>query len=180
MTTTAHAEIVHRAKRRPTCSWAAQEPPDVLDGAPWVPVMRKLMGDDAINLFTGAVARGRRAAAAHGRRPPAGHTASSSRSARRTATSSSRLSMTAENRPASSGRLPRDRQGATDDGGEPGVGGYAGIIVFDYRVVHLEMANAASAARPCSTRPSRPWFRDALNFPDDALFGARAAAAAAG
>ena len=36
---------------------AAQEPlpPSVLDGAPWVPVMRKLMGDDAINLFTGAV-----------------------------------------------------------------------------------------------------------------------------
>ena len=48
------------------------------------------------------------------------------------------------------------------------------IIVFDYRVVHRGMANAASAARPVLYSTfSRPWFRDALNFPDDALFGAK-------
>ena len=70
------------------------------------------------------------------------------------------------------------------DGGEPGValaGAVGDIIVFDYRVVHRGMANAATAARPVLYSTfSRPWFRDALNFPDDALFGAKGAAAAAG
>ena len=63
------------------------------------------------------------------------------------------------------------------DGGEPGValaGAVGDIIAFDYRVVHRGLANAATVARPVLYSAfSRPSFRDALNFPDDALFGAK-------
>ena len=185
----AHAEIVHRAKRRYDMQLgeAAQEPlpPSVLDGAPWVPVMRKLMGDDAINLFTGAVVA-EPGAADQPLHMDGGHLWQGTHGFEQPQCPPHccnvflpLVDVTAENGPTEfwPGSHVIGKARDAYDGGEPGValaGAVGDIIVFDYRVVHRGMANAATAARPVLYSTfSRPWFRDALNFPDDALFGAK-------
>ena len=166
---------------------AAQEPlpASVLDGAPWVPVMRKLMGDDAINLFTGAVVA-EPGAADQPLHMDGGHLWQGTHGFEQPQCPPHcynvflpLVDVTAENGPTEfwPGSHVIGKARDAYDGGEPGValaGAVGDIIVFDYRVVHREMANAATAARPVLYSTfSRPWFRDALNFPDDALFRRR-------
>ena len=182
----AHTEIVHRAKRRYDLQLGAEahEPLDdaVLADAPWLPLMRKLLGDDAICLFTGAVVAEPGAAdqpmhmdgghlfhATHGFEQPQcpPHCVN---------VFLPLVDVTAENGPTEywpgSHVVGHAREAyAEREPGVPLAGARGDIIVFDYRVVHRGMANAAETRRPVLYSTfARPWFRDALNFPPDALF----------
>ena len=154
--------------------------------------MRKLMGDDAINLFTGAVVA-EPGAADQPLHMDGGHLWQGTHGFEQPQCPPHcynvflpLVDVTAENGPTEfwPGSHVIGKARDAYDGGEPGValaGAVGDIIVFDYRVVHRGMANAASAARPVLYSTfSRPWFRDALNFRTTRSSAPRAAAAAAG
>ena len=181
------AEIVHRSKLRFDMQLADAAPdlPDsLMRSPPWQPLMHKMLGDDCIDLFQGAVIA-EPGAADQQPHMDGGHLFQSTHGYDQVQAPCHCLNVfvplvdvTEELGPTEfwpgSHVLSQARGAFT--GGMPSVslaGQRGDAIIFDYRVVHRGRGNEGEMTRPVLyLTSSRSWFRDAQNFPDERLLAA--------
>ena len=180
----AFAEIAHRSKLRYDMQLTASAtalPDSICSKPPWKPVLQKLLGDDYIDLFQGAVIA---EPGAVDQQPhmDGSHLYQATHGYEQLQNPAHCLNVfvplvnvTEENGPTEfwpgSHVLSRARDALQP--GAPSVrlaGAVGDAIIFDYRVVHRGRGNSASERRPVLyLTSSRSWFRDAANFPDEKL-----------
>jgi len=191
----AFAEIAHRSKLRFDMQLADAAPalPDALIRTPpWRPLLQKLLGDDCIDLFQGAVIS-EPGAADQQPHMDGGHLFQSTHAYEQAQNPCHCLNVfvplvdvTEELGPTEfwPGSHVLTEAGNAYNGAMPSVslaGSKGDAIIFDYRVVHRGRANLGELRRPVLyLTSSRSWFRDAQNFPPERLLGEPAAAKGAG
>jgi hypothetical protein len=186
----AFSEIAHRSKLRYDMQLRDGAP--VADPPPWQSVLERVLGEDVVPLFAGAVlsAPGSADQPLH---MDGGHLFQSTHGYEQTQNPPHCVNVfvplvdiTQENGPTEfwPGSHVLSRARDAYNGQTPSVklaGQIGDIIIFDYRVVHRGLANRGTENRPLLYLTyARPWFRDAQNFPDEPLLAKSNAAAAGG
>jgi len=185
----AFAEIVHRSHRRFDMQLGDSAPnplpTELLTGAPWVPVLERVLGAQQRLLFAGAVVA-EPTAQAQGQHMDGGHLYHDTHGWDQPQCPAHCVNVFLPlvdigDEPALGptefwpGSHEVGAARAAYDSGEPGLplaGNRGDAILFDYRVVHRGMANDGAERRPVLYATfSRPWFSDVLNFPEERLFG---------
>ena len=194
----AFAELAHRSKLRfdmQLATSATALPDALMASPPWTPLLHKILGDDCIDLFQGAVIA-QPGAADQQPHMDGGHLYQGTHGYEQAQNPAHCINafvplvdVTEESGPTEfwPGSHVLERAQAAFAGASPSVslaGQRGDVILFDYRVVHRGRGNVGESSRPVLYLTyARSWFRDAQNFPDERLLpdaGSTAASGAAG
>ena len=181
-------EIVHRARRRYDMQLEAMPEPlpsDFLNKPGWLPLVRKVLGDDSYRQFTGAVIS-LPGASAQGVHMDGGHLFQNTHGWEQPQCPLHCLNVflplvdvTQESGPTEfwlgSHMIDsaRESKKVLENPGTPLPAERGDCIVFDYRVLHRGMANEAAMRPVLYSTYARSWFRDAKNFPEEKLFATK-------
>lgn len=178
-------EVVHRSRGRfdmqllPGAACAPVDEPTLEDEAPWLPLLRRLLGHDARRLFTGAVVSspGAEAQEAHmdgfhlfGQEEAEGAIQCPPHCL---TIFVPLIDVNMQNGPTEfwpgTHHLSKEFNGSAPSFAPELTVGSA--VLFDYRLIHRGLPNCSGARRPVLYMVwARSWFNDCINFPPQSLF----------